>query len=208
VFTLENTTRGVGEPRHLLLGDGEHPHLVEEAGDLELAGPEPPLHGSETGARVAGVECLVVRPGTRHHHVGLMGARGDEAGHRRGEKRHVTGHGEGGLSRRGLQTGIDAAERAAVGKDIAHHGEAHPRVELRGVGDEEEIVGHLPQDIGHPLDDAAAAHLHQGLGLAPHARAPAARLDHPGELHVRSTARRPISRLNCMPAKRMRSTPA
>ena len=56
------------------------------------------------------------------------------------------------------------------------------------------------------LHDTASADLQQGLRLSAHPRAPASRLDNAGELHERTSARRPMSRLHCMPSKRMRST--
>src|SRR5262245_42528119 len=58
--------RGVVQARHVLLGNGEHAHLVPEARDLQFAGAKPARHGIEAAAPVAGVERFVVRPRARH----------------------------------------------------------------------------------------------------------------------------------------------
>ena len=39
------------------------------------------------------------------------------------------------------QPGVDAAERAVVGEHVGHHRQPERRVELRGVGDDEDLVG-------------------------------------------------------------------
>ena len=83
------------------------------------------------------------------------------------------------VARRRLEPRVDAAERAAAGEDVGHHGDAERRVQLGRIRHDQQIVGDRGQDVHDAVDDAPAAELHQGFGLAPHARALAAGLDHP-----------------------------
>src|SRR4029453_19652476 len=63
---------GRGESRHLLLGNHEYAHVLEEADDLEPPRADPRLHRVETALAVARVERLELPPGPRGHDVGLL----------------------------------------------------------------------------------------------------------------------------------------
>jgi hypothetical protein len=76
----------------------------------------------------------------------------------------------------------------AVREDVRHHGEPEKRVEVGRVGDEQHALRDLADDVEHALDDTAAAQLHEGLGIAAHARTLAARLNDAGN-HWISTCR-------------------
>ena len=111
-------------------------------------------------------------------------ARGhDQPRHRRMQERHVAGDVEHHLAGGGGQPGEDAAERAVVGIDVGDHRHPEERVERGRVRHDQDIVHYRGHRVQHPLDDAAAAKLQQRLGLAAHARALAAGLDHAGHAH-------------------------
>ena len=79
--------------------------------------------GAETALRVAGVQRLR-RPSdigtTTSAQRGAIDDEPRDLGH---QERHVARHREGGVPGRGLEPGVDAAERAVIGKDVGHHGE-------------------------------------------------------------------------------------
>src|SRR5207248_5215179 len=167
-----------------IAGDLEHANGGEEPDDLQLSRAQACLHRTETGPGVQGVHRLVLAADARDHDVGLAGARQDEPHHVGMQERHVARDGERAVAARGREPAEDAAERAAVGIAIGDHGQVQELVALGRVRHDQEIVEHRGQRVGDTLDDTLAGDVHQRLGLAAHARAATARLDHARDLHI------------------------
>src|SRR4029450_11556911 len=165
--------RRVAKPGYLGLADLDHAHAVEEPHDLEPPGAQTFLDGRQARLAVGGVQGLELLADSRNDDIALTGARDDQPDDLRVQERHVARDRERNLAG-GPETRIDAAERAVGRGYVGNHREPEKRIELRRVGDDQQVVDDGREGRDDTLDDRPATERDQvlrlpaqSLGLAP-----------------------------------------
>ena len=111
------------------------------------------------------------------HHVGVGGILAHPGQKRRGEEGHVAGHDEHAAGGRGLERGIDAAERAGILDQIPHATDSW-QIRMPAVAiDEHQVWCQRPEHVELTIEDRSATHHEFPFVGATHAAAGAATED-------------------------------
>ena len=173
----------VAKTSDVRLGDLDDPYALEEPDDLQVPGDQPFLDVRQARLAVGGVHGLELAADAWNHDVALAGTVGDQLDDLGMEEWHVAGDRQRGPAPGGLETGVDATERAVIRINICDHREPEKRVEIGSIGHDQHVVDRRSERGDDALDDRLSAQLDQRLGAPTHPYASAAGLDHSGHFH-------------------------